>query len=186
MSNFSFASRMAALPKHHKLIVYSYASLYEYITKIRMLNKATRKLTDNSYIGREDRHWEIQSPSCWLCHFERQHLQAIMIGADTLQITMEDFVDEQCKRHSPFKQLLELFLTLPLRMKQRKISCYFDNNPEVLRTYLEVCAIKTQTIFDGLYQRRLCLVPVGSAWDPDDYTEFPQTIGCFFRQCTYL
>ena len=65
---------MAELPKHHKLIVYSYATHYEYITKIRVLNKATRKLTDNSFIGRENRHWNIQCSSCWLCIFDVRHL----------------------------------------------------------------------------------------------------------------
>ena len=94
MPNQAFRSRM--VPNHHMLIIFSYATLYEYITKIRMLNRKTRRLTDDSFIGREDRSWEIRCTACWLCTFELRHLEAALIGADTLEIVMEDFIDTKC------------------------------------------------------------------------------------------
>ena len=100
---------MAALPKHHKLIIYSYATHYEYIVKIRLLNRETRKLTTDSFIGREKRHWRLRCSPCWLCTFKPRHFQAAMVGAETLAIVVEDFVEARCESHSPFKQLLILF-----------------------------------------------------------------------------
>ena len=86
-----------------KLVVFSYATLYEYTTKIRLLNKETRKQTANSYIAREHRNWTIHCTSCWLCLYEPRHLQAVLIGADTMTIHIEAFVRAECEVHRPFK-----------------------------------------------------------------------------------
>ena len=41
---------VSTLRKLELLIIYSYADLHEFLTKIRLLNKATRELTEDSSI----------------------------------------------------------------------------------------------------------------------------------------
>ena len=123
---------------------------------MRLLNKAIRKLTENSFIGVEGRNWKIKSPKCWMCSYTVEQLRAMAKGADTITMQIERFIRKHCVDHTPYKQLRVFFSSLPSRFLNKKIDFYFECVPDSeycsrLNVYLEISGIKTHCKFRNLY-----------------------------------
>ena len=135
------------------LITFSFVDDLDFITKIRLLNKKTRKLTENSFIVKEGRKTVLKSQDCWLCRYSPVHLRAVTAPTDTLVIYIDEFVKKSCEgRHSPYKQLRTLMESLCPRFRDRKVICMYHCEPDQtfcsrLSILAEISAIQTRFVF---------------------------------------
>ena len=143
------SSKAPKLRRLEQLIIFSFADNLDFTTKIRLLSKGTRELTENSFIVREGRTIVLKSEECWLCKYQPVHLRAVTSVAENLVIYVDEFVKKSCeRRHSPYKQFRSLLESLGQRFCHRKVTCMFNCEPSQpfcsrMGIYAEICAIQT-------------------------------------------